>query len=248
MGTVTSGATKQGADPVQRKRPGVIDWLQTVPGIVTAIAGLLAAVGAFYGGAQLSSGGATPQPAVTVTVPAPGHTVTVPAAATVTVTAGSTSRATQVPTASGTALPPGAVYLSARAPLQFDEQEYSGTTTEAPEQIGTTTYPDSVRFLCDDQDYTSSLVYDVAGFSALRLTIGVPNDATDAAGNSAAVQFLKDGGSTQLIPQVSVALDQAQTVTVPLTGTSQLELSCTASSSPGSGGMDIVLGNAALIR
>ena len=246
MRTVTSGTTKQDTESVRRSKPGVIEWLQTVPGIVTAIAGLLAAVGAFYGGAQLSSSNGTPRPAVTVTVP--GHAVTAPAAAaTVTVTAGPSPHATSVPTTSGTALPAGAVYLSTLTPLQDNEPEYIGTATEAPQRIGTTTYSDSVRFTCGDQGFPSSLVYDVAGHSALRFTLGVPDNATHAAGNSAAVRFLKDGGSTQLIPQVTAALDQAQTVTVPLTGTSQLEISCEAASFEG-GGIDIVLGNAALIR
>jgi hypothetical protein len=244
---VPTGTSKQDAEPVRRSKPGVIEWLQTVPGIVTAIAGLLAAVGAFYGGAQLSASNGSPQPVVTVTVPVPGRTVTVPAAA-ATVSAGSSSHAASASTAGGTALPPGAVYLSTLTPLQDNESEYSRSAIEAPQEIGTTRYSDSIRFNCGDQDYTSSLVYDVAGYSALQLTLGVPDNATDAAGNSAAIRFLKDGGSTQLIPQVTVALDQAQTVTVQLSGTSQLEISCTASSSIPSGGLDIALGNAALIR
>lgn len=215
---------------------------------MTAVAGLLAAFGAFYGGAQLSSNSGTPRPAVTVTVAAPSRTATVPVGATVTVTAGSNSHAASVPTTSGTSLPAGAVYLSTLTPLQENDPEYSSTVSEASQEIGTTRYPDGVRFSCDDQGCTSSLVYEVAGYGALRLTLGVPSTAKDAAGNSAAIEFLKDGGSTQLIPQVTIALDQAQTVTVPLAGTSQLEISCTATSSIGSGGMDIALGNAALIR
>jgi hypothetical protein len=79
----------------------------------------------------------------------------------------------------------------------------------------------------------------------LEVTIGVPSNATNASGNSAAVQFLKDGGSTQLIPQVTATLDQPQAVTIPLSGTSQLDISCTASNN---GGEDVVLANAALIR
>ena len=68
---------------------------------------------------------------------------------------------------------------------------------------------------------------------------------SDASGNSAAVQFLKDGGSTQLIPQVTATLDQPQTVNIPLSGTSQLDISCTASNRNGE---DVVLANAALVR
>lgn len=109
------GTTKQDAEPTRRSKPGVIEWLQTVPGIVTSVAGLLAAAGAFYGGAQLSTGG-TPRPGVTVTVQAPGRTVTVPGqAVTVTEAAGPSTQVAPTPTVGSTALPPGAAHLSARA-------------------------------------------------------------------------------------------------------------------------------------
>lgn len=90
------------------------------------------------------------------------------------------------------------------------------------------------------------MVYEVAGYRQLQLTIGIPSDATNASGNSAAVKFLKDGGSTQLIPQVTVALDQPQRVTVPLSGTSQLDINCIDAEAYS--GMDVVLANAVLVR
>jgi hypothetical protein len=235
--------TKPDTNPAGHRKPAVIEWLQTVPGIVTAVAGLLAALGAFYGGAQLSSANGAPQPAVTVTVPGPGPTVTVPAVA-----APSSPPAGSVPAATGTSLPPGAVSLSTLTPLQDVEPGTSGeTASPAPQRVGTAKYSDSIRFNCGDQGYQSSLVYEVSGYSTLRLTLGVPNDAADAVGNSATVQFSKDGNS-QLIPQVTAALDHAQAITVPLAGTSQLEISCTAASYAGAGGIDIVLGNATLLR
>jgi hypothetical protein len=233
-GTVTF-ETKRDDERVRQSKPSVIEWLQTVPGIVTAVAGLLAAAGAFYyGGSQLTRGG-IPQPAVTVTVPAAG--------ATVTVTAGSSPDAASAPAVGGTALPTGDVYLSTLTPVP--NIDIWGAPTEAPQQIGTVTYPDSIRFSCGIAGSPSTLVYDVAGYRALRLTLGVPNNAADAAGNSAAVQFLRAGASTQLIPQVTVALDQAQPVTVPLSGTAQLAINCTTTSSAA---FDIVLGNATLIH
>lgn len=245
-GTVTSGTTKTDAERIQPGKPGVIEWLQTVPGIVTAVAGLLAAAGAFYGGAQLS-GGDTPQPAVTVTARASGAAVTVPAPAiTVTVTARAAATADPVPTIRGTTLPPGAAYLSSLTPLQDNEPDNSQGVSVAPQQIGATTYSESVRFTCGDPiSGASSLVYDVAGYRALEVTVGVPSNATNGSGNSAALQFLKDGGSTQLIPQVTAMLDQPQTVNIPLSGTSQLDISCTASDNTGE---DVVLADAALVR
>jgi hypothetical protein len=245
-GTVTSGTTRQKAEEIRPGKPGVIEWLQTVPGIVTALAGLLAAAGAFYGGAQLSDS-STPRPTVTVTARAAGAAVAAPApTVTVTVTAQAGATADPVPTITGTALPPGAVYLSSLTALRDTEPDNGGGATIAPQQIGATTYPESVRFTCGDPiSGASSLVYDVAGYRALEVTIGIPSNATNAAGNSAAIQFLKDGGSTQLIPQVTAVLDQPQKVTIPLTGISQLGISCTASNNTGE---DVVLGDAALVR
>ena len=238
---VTPSSTTQGSKRPAKEKPGALDFLTTVPGILTGLAALITAVGgAFYSGTQLSSG--TPQPAATVTVTAPARTVT--AAAVAAHPSGSPSQPT--PQASGTAQAVGTVYLATLTPLQDNEPWAGGSASEGPQQIGSVTYADSVRFACGPQTFSSSLVYDVAGYATFKATIGVPSDATNASGNSTTVQFLKDGSSVQLIPSITTALDQPQAVTIPLMGASQLEISCTSSASAQT--MDIVLGTATLAR
>jgi hypothetical protein len=230
---VTSGTSQQDTDTARKTKPGILDFLKTVPGILTAVATLItASAGAFYGGTQLSSG--TPRPTVTVTAPA--RTVTESAAAN---HQGSQSQA--APAGSDPSSAAGKIYLSSLAPLQ-DNEGTGATVINGPQQIGTTGYPDTVRLTCGTEDDESSVVYEVAGFKTLQATIGVPSDATNASDNSASIQFLKDGTSTQLAPGITVALDQPQVTTVPLKGASQLGISCTGSN----GDIDIALANATL--
>jgi hypothetical protein len=234
---VTHGSTNQRNGPTRDDKPRLIDWLQTVPGIVTAVTGLIVVLaGVGYGSARLSNS-ATPRPTVTATAVTP----TGPQSGAPAVSSTNDTSATQAP---------GSVFLDTLTPIQDHEDSGGGTASAAPQQIGTTSYPNSVRFNCASSSYEdpSYLIYVVAGYTALRVTIGVPNDAVSAAGNSGTLKFLKDGGSTQLSPQVTTALDQPQSVTVPLAGASQLEISCQSSAPFVPSGLDIVLGNAILIR
>jgi hypothetical protein len=118
------------------------------------------------------------------------------------------------------------------------------------EQIGTTTYPDSVRFTCASGENVAHtyLVYDVAGFSFLNATIGVPSDATNAAGNTMGITFFKDGTTQQLGKTITIALDQPGQVHLNLDGASQLEIGCAATSTANQQAvqMDVALGNAVL--
>jgi hypothetical protein len=118
------------------------------------------------------------------------------------------------------------------------------------EEIGTTTYPDSVRFTCTtgtNTDHTY-LVYDVAGFRFLNALIGVPSNATNAAGNTMSVTFFKDGTTQQLGKTLTVALDQPVQLHLSLDGASQLEIGCAATSTASQQAqqMDVALGNAVL--
>lgn len=211
-----------------------------MPGILTGLAALITAVaGAFYGGTQLSPRGPQPAVTVTVTVTAPGRTVTASTGA-----AHRGSRSGPTSQNSGSVQAAGAVHLSSLTPLQDNENRSGDSASEGPQQIGSATYADSVRFTCGPQSDPSSLVYDVAGYKTFKATIGVPSDATNASGNSTAIQFLKDGSSVQLSPGITTALDQPQNVTIPLSGASQLEISCASSSSESD--MDIVVANATL--
>jgi hypothetical protein len=110
------------------------------------------------------------------------------------------------------------------------------------EQIGTKTYLDSVRFECLRSDFDDTVAYDVAGYKTLSAVIGVPSDASDAAGRSATIKFLKDGTTTQLGSEASLALDRPQTVNIDLQGASQVVINCA-----GDAQFDIVLGSATLL-
>jgi hypothetical protein len=136
--------------------------------------------------------------------------------------------------------------LSALTPVQND---YAGNFSTGPEQIGATIYADSVRFTCEQGQGTGSdLIYNVAGYKFLNGTLGVPSDATNAAGNSATITFFRDGSTAQLGRAITISLDHPQTVHLDLQGSSQLEIECIAANatSHSSVDMDVALGNATI--
>lgn len=154
---------------------------------------------------------------------------------------------TQPTSIGGAQQPGGPTNLSAIKPLQTANIE-NFTTGSA--QIGTTTYPNSVRFTCGLYGSTgaiSDVVYDVAGFKFLNAMIGVPTDATDGIGDTMAVTFFKNG-STQLDSPLNINLDHPQSVHLDLQGASQLEIQCipTDNVSHNVVLMDIALGDATI--
>jgi hypothetical protein len=143
--------------------------------------------------------------------------------------------------------PAGDTNLFTLTPVQSN---YVTGYVTGPQRIGTAAYPNSVRLTCNSGDgATTSLVYNVAGFSFLNSTIGVPNDATNAAGNSMSITFFKDGATDQLGKTVNVSLDHPHKVHLSLDGASQLEVACAGTSDGGTNSavpMDFALGNAVL--
>ena len=113
-------------------------------------------------------------------------------------------------------------------------------TAGSPQPIGATYYQDAIRFSCSAPTHGGhySVTYDVAGFATLAATIGIPLNAT-AVGNSATIQFFKDGGPTQLGQTLTVSADNPQTITLPLDSSSQLEIHCDAAKVTGTTGSDI---------
>ncbi len=201
------------------------------------MAALITAIGgAFLGGTQLA-GQSQAQPTVFVTV-----------------TAGA-SAASQGTDPSGSApassvSTPATVIgtdLSSLTPVQVS---VDGFTTGGAQRIGTTTSSDAIRFSCSASNSGSynSLVYAVAGDKTLSATFGIPDNASNAAGNSATIKFYKDGGSTELGRPVTIALDSPQRVSLPLQGSSQLEISCVAANQTGLNGddIDVAIGEATL--
>lgn len=108
-------------------------------------------------------------------------------------------------------------------------------------------YQDSVGFTCDTYGNLANFVYDVAGYKYLTALVGVPSDATNAAGNAMTITFFKDG-STQLGQPITVSLDHPQSVHLPLQDASQLQISCNATNvtSHQPVDMDAALGNATI--
>lgn len=131
--------------------------------------------------------------------------------------------------------------------LQADVALY---TADSPQRIGATYYPHAIRFSCSAPTHGGhySVTYNVAGFAALTATIGIPSNATNAVGNSAIIQFFKDGGPTQLGQALTVSLGNPQTITLPLDNSSQLEIHCDAAKVTGTSGydIDVVIGTATL--
>src|SRR5262249_18119226 len=215
------------------------DILNNVYGIIVVVASILAV---FVGGAAVGhvATSASPAPATTVirTVPAPAPSPTTGSTASSTPTVPASTQAT-----TETPNPAGVTNLSTLKPVQ---NTYAYGFTTGPVQIGTTSYQQSVRFTCYGNQ--TSLVYDVAGFTFLDATIGVPNDAPNAAGNTATITFLKDGSTTQLGKPVTDVTGRPQKIHLDLDGAAQLEIACTATNNATHNGtsMDVTFGDATL--
>jgi hypothetical protein len=74
------------------------------------------------------------------------------------------------------------------------------------------------------------------------------DDATNAAGNTAAITLFRDGSTAQLGRAITISLDHPQTVHLDLQGSSQLEIACIAANatSHSTVDMDVALGNATI--
>jgi hypothetical protein len=99
-----------------------------------------------------------------------------------------------------------------------------------PVRIGTTTYTDSVRFTCDSggHDSAGDLDYVVTGYGSMSAVLGVPSDDVSAAGDAMTVSFFNNGTGAQTSEPVVVSLGHPQTVHLRFSGSSQLEISCSA--------------------
>lgn len=212
------------------------DILTNIYGIITVVAAILAS---FAGGAAVGRATAPPDPGPAVS---PGPTPT-PSSVPPTTLPPSTPPPTTAPPTTP-ALPSGVVDLSTLQPLS----NYGGSNYLAgPVEIGTTPYPQSVRFTCMSANQTK-VVYNVAGYHFLDTTIGVPNDATNAAGNTTVITFLKNGSTTQLGQPIADVVGTEKKIHLDLQGSAQLEIACTATqdSTHFGANMDIALGDATL--
>jgi hypothetical protein len=199
--------------------------------IAAIITGIFTIVAVFIGGARAGPGiGISPQPAATVTITA-GPTYSAP----------SSVRARSSAPGVSTSSLAGKIYLSTLKPV---ESIYTSVVAGSV-QFSATTYQHSIRFTCEGGQ--SSVVYNVAGLNFLDATIDVPDDANNAAGNTATITFLKNGTTTQLGQPITDVLGQLQPIHVDLQGAAQLDIACTAvAASDSYSSMDIALGNATI--
>jgi hypothetical protein len=119
-----------------------------------------------------------------------------------------------------------------------------------PVRIGTTTYTDSVRFTCDSggHDSAGDLDYVVTGYGSLSAVLGVPSDDAGAAGDTMTVSFFNNGTGMQTSAPVTVSPGHPQPVHLRFSGSSQLEISCSAvrSATRSARYMELALGNATI--
>jgi hypothetical protein len=166
---------------------------------------------------------------------------------------GSAAAASSTPSASvppgGSLAPPPAsgTSLFTQQPVQTTD----ASVVNGAVAIGTTAYPNSIRYTCSTGVYSpSTVVYDVAGYTFLNATLGVPSNATNAAGNTMSVTFFKDGSTDQLGKTLTISLDNPVALHLNLAGASQLSIDCAATQNAGEtpAAMDLAFGNAVLAK
>lgn len=130
-------------------------------------------------------------------------------------------------------------------------QEFNvSKVSPGPVRIGATTYTDSVRFTCDSggHDSAGDLDYVVTGYGSMSAVLGVPSTDTNAAGGAMTVSFFNNGTGAQTSDPVVVSPGHPQNVHVRFSGSSQLEISCSAVSAATKSAryMELALGNATI--
>lgn len=261
-----TGTTPRGEPKVVRLRKSVLIWLICLLVVaVLAIVGLVRYLPAHKTtanavattSAKASPSATQPSPSQSASSSAPSTDASsTPSTGASSAAAGATdssspgSNASPAPTTSAVAATgggPGAPIadLSALTPVSTS---YVSNQSTGPEQIGATTYEDSVRFTCDSYGSKAGVIYNVAGYKYLTTLIGIPSDASNGAGNAMTITFYKDGSATQLSTPVTVTLDHPQNVHLNLQGSSQLEISCSAidTTNQQSTYMDVAFGNATI--
>lgn len=204
---------------------------------LAAAASVLALVGAVYLLWPQAGTDNANHPTVLATNTTTPPTTTPTTAATRTTDSTKTTPASLSPGAIGQPSAGRPTNLSAINPVTTS---YVDNLSTGAEEIGTTTYQNSVRFTCYQTGFGGHVTYNVAGYKFLDATIGVPNDANNAVDNAMAITFFKDG-STQMDSPLNVALGQPQSVHLDLQGAAQLKIKCDPDSE-----MDIVFGDATI--
>jgi hypothetical protein len=206
-------------------------FFTTLPGLLTGLAALITALAtAFFGGTQVSGqSAAAPAPTVTVTQVVTAQPVGQAAPS------GGSQATTAAPQITASTASPSGMELDSSG-VTLVNSSVDQLTTDQPQQVGAATYTNAIRFSCSASTSTgdatnwgyNDLIYDVAGYSTFDATFGIPDNADNAANNSAIIKFYADGGSTEIGDAYTISLDNPAHVDFSLQGMSQLEIDCQA--------------------
>jgi hypothetical protein len=111
------------------------------------------------------------------------------------------------------------------------------------------TYQNSLSTLClaEPPGARAVIAYDISGASFLNATIGIPDDAQDAVGDTMTITFFKNGLSDQLAAPINVSVGQPQAIHLNLEGATQLDSTCAAvNATQGGVSLEFALGDAQL--
>jgi len=209
-------ATQQNLTSRKKKRRGIARWLTSFSGILASVSTIAAAGASVVAAHQTSRVNQ-----LTIVIRQQNHQLK--QARQHASTGPGTSAPAGTSGASGGALPAGGVYLSAKQPTI--DNAYLGT---GPQTISAQNYPDSITFSCYGQQGNGQpdVAFDVAGHSAFRALVGIPDNATDATSLDETVVFANQAG-VQLIKPVIVSLGHPAVVHLDTSNVTQLEVTCT---------------------
>jgi hypothetical protein len=136
----------------------------------------------------------------------------------------------------------GSDYLSALQPTVDNGDLGAGSQVMSAKP-----YPDSVTFNClPASGGQPAEAFDVAGHTLFTAVVGIPDDTSDVTGVDETVTFSNQSG-TRLMNPVTVSLGHPATVTLNITGVTQLAVTCTGintQTQQSTNGNPITLGNA----
>jgi hypothetical protein len=155
-----------------------------------------------------------------------------------------TPTVTPSPTTGGPPITDPSHYLSNKTPTV----DHAGLET-GQVVISATPYVNSITFSCYGQaGGQPEEAFDVAGSSTFTAEVGIPDDTQDATGLIATITFSNESGQ-QLGQQVQVSLGHPASVTLDITGVTQLGMTCDGrnrQTSEAASGFQVAFGRAAV--
>ncbi len=208
-------ATQQKKATAKKKRRGLAGWLTSFSGILASLATIAAA-----GASVLAAHQTSRVNQLTIVVKQQQQQLKqahqqAPSAPRPSSTGGTSGSI-------GGALPAGGLYLSAMQPTVDRADISTGSQT-----MSAKAYPDSSTFYCYGplDNGQPDEAFDVAGHSAFKAEVGIPDNTSNATSLDETVIFANQAG-VQLIKPIVVSLGHPAAVTLNIAGVTQLEVSC----------------------